>query len=110
MLHFNVIIVRNERDPCRLTVRLMEQVESKTYRKAVRRIEAIESMIAGHVMAKSPTLTQQLKTLSKKVKLNATIRAARGEVRTASTLVFKDELKARKRVLRRLGYVRRKNR
>ncbi|CAM6129641.1 unnamed protein product [Calypogeia fissa] len=80
------------------------QVESKTYKKAVRRIEAIESMIADHVIAKSPTVRQQLKAFYKKVKLNAAIRAARGEVRAASTLVFKDELKARKKVLRRLGY------
>jgi ATP-dependent RNA helicase DOB1 len=80
-------------------------VESKSYKKATRRIEAIESMIANHAMAKSPTLEQQLKTYYQKVKLNAAIRAARGEVRTASILVFKDELKARKRVLRRLGYV-----
>lgn len=82
---------------------MIVQVDSKAYKKAVRRLEAVEKMIADHPVASSPSISSRLKILQKKNKLTASIRAARSEVRAASTLVFKDELKARKRVLRRLG-------
>ncbi|BBN13684.1 ATP-dependent RNA helicase DOB1 [Marchantia polymorpha subsp. ruderalis] len=80
------------------------QVDSKAYKKVTRRLEAVEKMIADHPVASSPSITSRLKILQKKNKLTLSIRAARTEVRAASTLVFKDELKSRRRVLRKLGY------
>jgi ATP-dependent RNA helicase DOB1 len=44
-----------------------------------------------------------LRALEHKEALTSQIRIARKDVRAATTLVFKDELKARRRVLRRLG-------
>ncbi len=79
------------------------QVESAAYRKAVRRVETVEELLARHALAASPTLGPHLQTLQHKEALRGTIRVAKKEVRAASTLVFKDELKARRRVLRRLG-------
>lgn len=79
------------------------QVESAAYRKAVRRVETVEELLARHALAASPTLGPRLQTLQHKEALRGTIRVAKKEVRAASTLVFKDELKARRRVLRRLG-------
>lgn len=80
------------------------QVQSSSYKKAVRRIETLEGLLAKHVVSKSPILQKRLQVLRKKEELTAMVRAARREVRASTSLAFKDELKARRRVLRRLGY------
>lgn len=80
------------------------QVRSAAYRKAVRQVEAIEGLLADHSLADSPTLAQRLKMIKRKEELLQAISVARKETKTASALVFKEELKARKRTLRRLGY------
>lgn len=79
------------------------QVESGSHKKAVRRLEAVEALLEKHALAESATLAPRLRVLERKEALNEEIRVARKEVRAATTLVFKDELKARRRVLRRLG-------
>ncbi|KAI5065335.1 hypothetical protein GOP47_0020030 [Adiantum capillus-veneris] len=80
------------------------QVDSSSYKKAVRRLEGIESLIENHTIASSSTLEDRLRSYHKKDELTQSIRAARQDVRAATNLVFKDELKYRRRVLRRLGY------
>eukprot|EP00250_Pteridium_aquilinum_P006887 c16713_g1_i1 orf=90-3122(+) len=80
------------------------QVDSSSYKKAVRRMEAIESLITNHILAPLPTIKDKLRSYHKKDSLTDLIRAARQDVRAATNLVFKDELKYRRRVLRRLGY------
>lgn len=79
------------------------QVQSSSYRKSVRRIEALENLFDKHEIAKSPLIEQKLKVLHKKKELTAKIKQLKRAVRNSSVLAFKDELKARKRVLRRLG-------
>lgn len=81
------------------------KVQSGSYRKAVRRIEALENLFEKHEVAKSPLIEQKLKVLHKKKEITAQIKAIKKSMRSTSALAFKDELKARKRVLRRLGYV-----
>mgnify|MGYP002775780902 CR=1 FL=1 len=78
-------------------------MDSSSYKKAVRRVEALESLIKNNVLTTSPTLNERLRKYYKKEQVTTLIRAAREEVRGASNLVFKDELKYRRRVLRRLG-------
>ncbi|XP_076903079.1 DExH-box ATP-dependent RNA helicase DExH9-like [Bidens hawaiensis] len=80
------------------------KVQSGSYRKAVRRIEALESLFEKHEVAKSPLIEQKLKVLHKKKQITVQIKLIKKSMRSSSTLAFKDELKARKRVLRRLGY------
>ncbi|KAD6795497.1 hypothetical protein E3N88_06393 [Mikania micrantha] len=81
------------------------KVQSGSYRKAVRRIEALENLFEKHEVAKSPLIEQKLKVLHKKKQISAQIKSIKKSMRSSSALAFKDELKARKRVLRRLGYV-----
>lgn len=81
------------------------KVQSSSYRKAVRRIEALESLFGKHEVAKSPLIKEKLKTLHQKQELAAKIKSIKRQMKTSTALAFKDELKARKRVLRRLGYV-----
>lgn len=80
-------------------------VRSNSYRKAIRRIEALESLFDKHDIAKSPLIEQKLKVLHMKHELTAKIKSIKKQMRSSTELAFKDELKARKRVLRRLGYV-----
>ncbi|RVW41859.1 DExH-box ATP-dependent RNA helicase DExH9 [Vitis vinifera] len=81
------------------------KVQSSQYRKAVRRIEALESLFDKHEVAKSPLIEQKLKVLHMKKELTAKIKSIKRTMRSSTALAFKDELKARKRVLRKLGYV-----
>lgn len=79
------------------------QVKNSSYSKAARRIEALESQFEKHDISKSPIIEEKLKVLHKKKELTARIKSIKKALRSSSVLAFKDELKARKRVLRRLG-------
>ncbi|KAB2078359.1 hypothetical protein ES319_A06G156800v1 [Gossypium barbadense] len=80
-------------------------IQSNSYKKAVRRLEALENLFEKHDIAKSPLIEQKLKLLNGKEELTARIRSIKKIMRSSTALAFKDELKARKRVLRRLGYI-----
>lgn len=81
------------------------KVQSKSFRKATRRIEALESLFEKHDIRNSPHIQQKLKVFHAKQELSAKIKSIKKTMRSSTVLAFKDELKARKRVLRRLGYV-----
>lgn len=69
----------------------------------MRRLEALENLFSKHEIAKSPLIEQKLKVLHQKQELTAKIKSIKRQMRSSTELAFKDELKARKRVLRRLG-------
>ncbi|CAE5962631.1 unnamed protein product [Arabidopsis arenosa] len=81
------------------------KIKSSSYKKTVRRLEALENLFEKHKIAKSPLITEKLKVLHMKEELTAKIKSLKKTVRSSTALAFKDELKARKRVLRRLGYI-----
>ncbi|KAL3635214.1 Exosome RNA helicase MTR4 [Castilleja foliolosa] len=81
------------------------KVQSSSYRKATRRIEALENQFEKHKISKSPLIEQNLKELHMKKELTAKIKSIKRTMKSSSVLAFKDELKSRKRVLRRLGYI-----
>lgn len=81
------------------------KIHSSSYKKYVRRIEALEGLFKKHEVAKSPLIEEKLKVLHTKKELTTKIKAIKKSMRQSSALAFKDELKARKRVLRRLGYI-----
>ncbi|KAG6499426.1 DExH-box ATP-dependent RNA helicase DExH9-like [Zingiber officinale] len=85
------------------------KVQSNSYKKAVRRIEALESLFDRHEVRKSPLIEQKLKVLHTKLELTARIKSLKKVKQSSTALAFKDELKARKRVLRRLGYITRED-
>ncbi|KAL3651514.1 Exosome RNA helicase MTR4 [Castilleja foliolosa] len=80
-------------------------VQSSSYRKASRRIEALENLFEEHEISKSPLIEQKLKVLHMKKELTAKIKSIKRTTKASLILAFKDELKSRKRVLRRLGYI-----
>jgi ATP-dependent RNA helicase DOB1 len=71
----------------------------------VRRLESLDDRIARHPLAASPTLARLLGALQAKRALAAAAKVARREAKAAAGLVLSEELKARQRLLRRLGYV-----
>lgn len=79
------------------------QIKSSSYQKAARRIEALENLFDKHEVAKSPLIEQKLKAFHMKQELTAKIKSIKKMMHSSTALAFKDELKARKRVLRRLG-------
>ncbi|KAG8094162.1 hypothetical protein GUJ93_ZPchr0012g20969 [Zizania palustris] len=81
------------------------KVQSSSFRKATRRIEALERLFDKHDVRSSPNIQQKLKVLHAKQELSAKIKSLKKTMRSSTALAFKDELKARKRVLRRLGYI-----
>jgi ATP-dependent RNA helicase DOB1 len=79
-------------------------VKSSSYRKAARRIEALESLLEKHDDIRSaPHIQQKLKVFHAKQEIASKIKSIKKTIRASTALAFKDELKARKRVLRRLG-------
>lgn len=70
----------------------------------MRRIEALESLFDKYdEIRNSPLIQQKLKALHTKKELTDKIKSIKKQMRSSTALAFKDELKARKRVLRRLG-------
>ncbi|CAM0912509.1 unnamed protein product [Alopecurus aequalis] len=85
------------------------EVKSSSYRKATRRIEALESLFEKHDIRSAPHIQQKLKVFHAKQEISAKIKSIKKTMRASTALAFKDELKARKRVLRRLGYITRED-
>ena len=63
----------------------------------------MENLFEKHEVAKSPLIEQKLKVLHTKKELTAKIKSVKKAMHSSTALAFKDELKSRKRVLRRLG-------
>ncbi|CAH2047427.1 unnamed protein product [Thlaspi arvense] len=81
------------------------KIRNSSYKKTVRQLEALENLFEKHKIAKSPLITQKLKVFHMKEEITAKIKSLKKTVRSSTALAFKDELKARKRVLRRLRYI-----
>ena len=80
-------------------------VSGEGYAKAKKRLENVESMLESHPLSGSPSLEERLTTWQKKQELSALVRAAKGDVAEAGNLILHHDLKCRRRVLRRLGFV-----
>lgn len=82
------------------------KIKNHSYEKAARRIEHIERLLQKHEVAKSSVIEQKLKDWQKKQELKAKIKSIREKIEEAPTkLAFENELKARERVLRKMGYI-----
>ena len=81
------------------------KIDDEDFRKLKKRMKNVESMLNNHVLADSPTLNDRLHSLAKKHSLAEAARLVRKEVRQARSLILLEDLKARRKVLRRLGHV-----
>ncbi|XP_078737333.1 LOW QUALITY PROTEIN: exosome RNA helicase MTR4-like [Lampetra fluviatilis] len=73
-------------------------------KKLVQKVEAFERRMFSHPLHADPALEELCRRCQDKMQLAVEVKAARRELKRARTVLQADELKNRKRVLRRLGY------
>eukprot|EP00112_Aurelia_sp_Birch-Aquarium-sp1_P005103 Seg158.5 transcript_id=Seg158.5/GoldUCD/mRNA.D3Y31 product="Exosome RNA helicase MTR4" protein_id=Seg158.5/GoldUCD/D3Y31 len=79
-------------------------IKDDQLKKIVRKIEALEHRMYNHPMHKDPELEQLYDLCAKKGNAESEIKKVKYNLKKAKTVIQMDELKCRKRVLRRLGY------
>ncbi|XP_038845595.1 exosome RNA helicase MTR4-like [Salvelinus namaycush] len=73
-------------------------------KKIIQKVEAFEHRMYSHPMHSDPSLEAVYSLCEKKALIAGDIKAAKRELKKARTVLQMDELKCRKRVLRRLGF------
>lgn len=79
-------------------------IKSEDFKRIVDTIDKFEKQLYAHPLHESPQLSEIYSQYSKKLQLQADLKAEKDALRKAKSLLQMDELKHRKRVLRRLGY------
>ena len=79
-------------------------IKSNALKETVRKMEALEGRLYKHPLHTSPHRDALVAHHAEKLLLASRIREIKGELRKKRSLLQMDELKRRKRVLRRLGY------
>ena len=80
-------------------------IHDEAFRKLLRKIEVLEHKLLSSPLHKSERLPELYDQYAAKVELNGQIKAKRKQISDALSVLQLDELKNRKRVLRRLGFV-----
>ncbi|XP_068105355.1 exosome RNA helicase MTR4 [Hyperolius riggenbachi] len=73
-------------------------------KKVIQKTEAFEHRMYSHPLNNDPNLESVYKLCEKKAQIAVDIKAAKRELKKARTVLQMDELKCRKRVLRRMGF------
>jgi len=79
-------------------------IKDESFKSLVKKIEVMESRLTANPLFTSPDLERIYNQYQAKVDLNAKIKAQKKKIQAANSVMQLDELKNRKRVLRRLGF------
>ncbi|CAL1528127.1 unnamed protein product [Lymnaea stagnalis] len=79
-------------------------IKEKSLLDTIKKIEAFEHRLYSHPLHKDSRLAELYEQFEKKSKLANDIKALKMELKKKKSLLQMDELKCRKRVLRRMGY------
>lgn len=79
-------------------------IKDANMKEVVKKIEAFENRMYAHPMHSHPDLPKIYAEYEKKMKVAQETREVKNELKKAKALLQMEELKCRKRVLRRLGY------
>ncbi|XP_038074593.1 exosome RNA helicase MTR4-like [Patiria miniata] len=79
-------------------------IKDENLRRVVEKVEAFEERMYSHPLHKSPDLQKLYSQYEQKAKIASEVKAAKRELKRAKTVIQLEELKCRKRVIRRLGY------
>ncbi|XP_059689219.1 exosome RNA helicase MTR4 isoform X2 [Gavia stellata] len=79
-------------------------IKDQGLKKVIQKVEAFEHRMYSHPLHNDPNLETVYKLCEKKAQIAMDIKAAKRELKKARTVLQMDELKCRKRVLRRLGF------
>lgn len=80
-------------------------ITDDSFKKLLRKIEVLESRLLSNPLHGSPLLPNLWEQYSKKIARTDEIKALKKKIGKAHTIAQLDELKSRKRVLRRLGFI-----
>ncbi|KAL6855484.1 ATP-dependent RNA helicase mtr4 [Amphichorda felina] len=80
-------------------------ITDDSFKKLLRRIEVLESRLLANPLHLSPLLPSLWDQYSQKVALADKVKEKKKEIAKAHSIAQMDELKSRKRVLRRLGFI-----
>eukprot|EP00744_Colponema_vietnamica_P010658 GILI01015046.1.p1 GENE.GILI01015046.1~~GILI01015046.1.p1 ORF type:complete len:504 (-),score=165.34 GILI01015046.1:161-1618(-) len=84
-------------------------IKDEQLEKDIAKADALEQKLSDNPLHKSPQLPALYEQFSQKVKLEAEIRTLKQQMIPAREMVLKDDLKAKSRVLRRLGFINTEN-
>ncbi|XP_035234652.1 exosome RNA helicase MTR4 [Anguilla anguilla] len=79
-------------------------IKDQGLKKVIQKVEAFEHRMYSHPLHNDPNLEAVYTLCEKKAQVAGDIKAAKRELKKARTVLQMDELKCRKRVLRRLGF------
>uniref|UniRef100_A0A8C5TDW8 Exosome RNA helicase MTR4 n=1 Tax=Malurus cyaneus samueli TaxID=2593467 RepID=A0A8C5TDW8_9PASS len=79
-------------------------IKDQGLKKVIQKIEAFEHRMYSHPLHNDPNLENIYRLCEKKAQIAVDIKVAKRELKKARTVLQMDELKCRKRVLRRLGF------
>ncbi|OXB55703.1 hypothetical protein ASZ78_000740 [Callipepla squamata] len=79
-------------------------IKDQGLKKVIQKVEAFEHRMYSHPLHNDPNLETIYKLCERKAQVAMDIKAAKRELKKARTVLQMDELKCRKRVLRRLGF------
>ncbi|KKY23960.1 putative atp dependent rna helicase [Phaeomoniella chlamydospora] len=80
-------------------------ITDDSFRKLLRKIEVLESRLLANPLHNSPRLPELYSKYSEKVALSDRIKSLKKQIQAALSILQLDELKCRKRVLRRLQFI-----
>jgi ATP-dependent RNA helicase DOB1 len=81
------------------------RIDDEALLKLIKKIELLEESLSRSAMQKHPRLQALYANLLERKKIENDAKELRKRLRASDNVVMKDELKAMKRVLRRLGYI-----
>jgi ATP-dependent RNA helicase DOB1 len=80
-------------------------IDDDSFKKLLRKIEVLESRLLSNSLHNSPRLPELYSQYAAKVKITSSIKETKKDITKALAVLQLDELKCRKRVLRRLGFI-----
>lgn len=80
-------------------------ITDESFKKLLRKIEVLESRLLSNPLHNSPRLPDLYNQYASKVELGNKIKELKKDITKALSIMQLDELKCRKRVLRRLGFI-----
>ncbi|KAE8353908.1 rRNA-processing arch domain-containing protein [Aspergillus coremiiformis] len=80
-------------------------IKDDNFKKLLRKIEVLESRLLSNPLHNSPRLPELYEQYSEKMELGSKIKATKKKISEAMSIMQLDELKCRKRVLRRFGFI-----
>ena len=80
-------------------------IKDNSFKELIRKIEVMESRLVGNPLHNSPRLEMLYNDYAKKVEVSDKIRGLKKEIQAAHAIMQLEELKCRKRVLRRLQFI-----